>query len=594
MTTIIERLVDVGGEPLSQRVSFSIPRIRETSGGDVAVMVRHHRDLDEDGGLEVDLDPGPVVLHIPGHPPYRLTIPDDPDPVELWPLLEEGLVVDAAPAGQLEAIIDAWLSARVDDIRGDAGRGIDSIDIDDSELVFAMSSGPEERVEVPALSEAVDAATDAVAAKNAAETAASTAVTKAGEAAGSAEAADDAREESVQAADDAQASAGMATGAATAATAKAVEASASAASATNQAGLAGTARSDAEAARDLAAGARDAAAQSAADANQSALDAAAVVTDGVPNASASVKGGIKLAGDLGGTWDAPTVPGLADRATQTWVLGKIADLVDGSPELLDSFAELAAALGNDPNFAATIVTELAGKVGLDDARLTDARTPTTHQHAAGDILSGTLDIARIPTGTSGAQVAAGNHTHTKSAVGLGSVDNTADADKPVSTAVQSALDAKVPTSRTITAGTGLSGGGALSADRSLALSAGTLSSLALADTAVQPAALAAAQQVAVNAQSGATHTLVLADAARAVECTNGASITVTVPTNASVAFPVGTVIEVVQTGAGRVTVAGAGGVTLVSGASLSTRAQWSILTLRKRGTDSWIVAGDMQ
>lgn len=52
----------------------------------------------------------------------------------------------------------------------------------------------------------------------------------------------------------------------------------------------------------------------------------------------------------------------------------------------------------------------------------------------------------------------------KSAVGLPNVDNTSDANKPVSTAMQTALDGKVPTSRTVTAGTGLSGGGALSGD----------------------------------------------------------------------------------------------------------------------------------
>ena len=47
----------------------------------------------------------------------------------------------------------------------------------------------------------------------------------------------------------------------------------------------------------------------------------------------------------------------------------------------------------------------------NDSRLTDARTPTSHTHSAGDIGSGTLDIGRIPTGTSSSTVALGNHTH---------------------------------------------------------------------------------------------------------------------------------------------------------------------------------------
>jgi hypothetical protein len=55
----------------------------------------------------------------------------------------------------------------------------------------------------------------------------------------------------------------------------------------------------------------------------------------------------------------------------------------------------------------------AGKVTEgNDARLTDARTPTAHNHSATEVTSGTLDIARVPTGTSGTTVALGNHDHT--------------------------------------------------------------------------------------------------------------------------------------------------------------------------------------
>jgi len=50
-------------------------------------------------------------------------------------------------------------------------------------------------------------------------------------------------------------------------------------------------------------------------------------------------------------------------------------------------------------------------VRRDDARLTDARTPLAHVHAATDVTSGTLDINRIPTGATGTTVALGNHTH---------------------------------------------------------------------------------------------------------------------------------------------------------------------------------------
>lgn len=50
-------------------------------------------------------------------------------------------------------------------------------------------------------------------------------------------------------------------------------------------------------------------------------------------------------------------------------------------------------------------------VRADDSRLSDARTPTAHNHNADHINAGTLNIARIPIGTSSSQVAAGNHNH---------------------------------------------------------------------------------------------------------------------------------------------------------------------------------------
>jgi hypothetical protein len=61
------------------------------------------------------------------------------------------------------------------------------------------------------------------------------------------------------------------------------------------------------------------------------------------------------------------------------------------------------------------------------------------------------------------------HSVTKSQVGLANVDNTSDADKPVSTAQATALGLKADKATTISAGSGLTGGGDLSANRTLAL-----------------------------------------------------------------------------------------------------------------------------
>lgn len=96
-----------------------------------------------------------------------------------------------------------------------------------------------------------------------------------------------------------------------------------------------------------------------------------------------------------------------------------------------------------------------------------------------------------------------------------------------------------------------------------------------------------------NAQTGTTYTLVLGDELHLVELSNAAAITLTVPTNASVAFAVGTQIHLLQTGAGQVTVAGDVGVTVNGTPGLKLRAQWSKALLIKRATNTWVLTGDI-
>lgn len=98
--------------------------------------------------------------------------------------------------------------------------------------------------------------------------------------------------------------------------------------------------------------------------------------------------------------------------------------------------------------------------------------------------------------------------------------------------------------------------------------------------------------VSVNTQT-ASYTLVLADAGKVVEMNVAGANTLTVPPNSSVAFPVGTIIEVHQYGAGQVTLTPGAGVTLRNPSSLTTRAQYSTVALRKRATDEWVVSGDL-
>lgn len=97
-----------------------------------------------------------------------------------------------------------------------------------------------------------------------------------------------------------------------------------------------------------------------------------------------------------------------------------------------------------------------------------------------------------------------------------------------------------------------------------------------------------------NAQTGTSYTLALTDAAKLVTLTNAAAITLTVPPNSSVAFPIGTQVLLYQGGAGTVTITPGSGVTVNSnGSKLDTNGQYSIAGLIKLATDEWAAFGNL-
>jgi hypothetical protein len=91
--------------------------------------------------------------------------------------------------------------------------------------------------------------------------------------------------------------------------------------------------------------------------------------------------------------------------------------------------------------------------------------------------------------------------------------------------------------------------------------------------------------------SGGSYTLLLTDNGKVVEISGAGAVLV--PTNASVAFPVGAQIVILRTGAGAVNVVGDTGVTVDATPGLNLRAQWSSATLLKRATDTWVLMGDL-
>ncbi|EOY7697762.1 phage tail protein [Escherichia coli] len=100
--------------------------------------------------------------------------------------------------------------------------------------------------------------------------------------------------------------------------------------------------------------------------------AAAINND--PNFSTTMNNVLALKAPLAspaltGTPTAPTAAQTVNNtqiATTAFVKAAIAGLVGSSPEALDTLNELAAALGNDPNFATTVMNALAGKQPLNE------------------------------------------------------------------------------------------------------------------------------------------------------------------------------------------------------------------------------------
>jgi len=102
--------------------------------------------------------------------------------------------------------------------------------------------------------------------------------------------------------------------------------------------------------------------------------------------------------------------------------------------------------------------------------------------------------------------------------------------------------------------------------------------------------------VGINPRT-ASYLLQLTDQSKVVEVNSSSTTYVSIPGNANVAFPVGTYIVVLQTGTGQVIIDGQINVgwTVVINATpgLKARTQWSMITLIKRATNTWVVAGDL-
>ena len=244
-------------------------------------------------------------------------------------------------------------------------------------------------------------------------------------------------------------------------------------------------------------------------------------------------------------------------------------------------------LGNADN------TSDAGKpISTATQSALDGKAAAVHGHAIADVtsLQASLD-AKAPlaspalTGTPTAPTQAQGNNSTRLAT-TAYVD-TLGATKAASshahaiadvTSLQASLDAKAPLASPALTGT-----------PTAPSAAGYTDSAQIATTAQ---VFDTVTTVPENAQPGTTYTLVLGDAGRMVTLNNAAAIALTIPTAAAVAFPVGTRIDILQFGAGQVTVGGS--VTIrSSGGKLKLSGQYSGATLWKRATNEWALIGDI-
>jgi hypothetical protein len=126
----------------------------------------------------------------------------------------------------------------------------------------------------------------------------------------------------------------------------------------------------------------------------------------------------------------------------------------------------------------------------------------------------------------------------------------------------------------VTAGTGITGGG----------TSGTVT--VAFDYSV-------GNQAIENTQTD-SYTLVLSDAGKMITMNKGTANNLTVPPNSSVAFPINSRIDIIQYGAGQTTIVAGAGVTIrSSGAKLKITGQYSGASLWKKGTNEWVLIGDI-
>lgn len=97
-----------------------------------------------------------------------------------------------------------------------------------------------------------------------------------------------------------------------------------------------------------------------------------------------------------------------------------------------------------------------------------------------------------------------------------------------------------------------------------------------------------------NVISATSYSPVLTDSGITIVSTSGTAVTINIETNATTPFPIGTNIDIIQAGAGKITIAPRAGVTVNSlNGFLIVSGQNGVVTLRKYTSDVWFLFGSL-
>ena len=226
-----------------------------------------------------------------------------------------------------------------------------------------------------------------------------------------------------------------------------------------------------------------------------------------------------------------TVSGLAtpsansDAATKAYVDTQVSNLVDSAPGTLDTLNELAAALGDDPNFATTITNSIANKLSLSGGTMTGA------------IAMGTNKITGLGDPTSAQDAATKNYIDTQTTSAGASATAAAASAAAASASATSAATSATSAANSYSAVIGLTGSGILrdmgSITETDTTSSTYLNIATVAASAANSASAAATSATSAAASANAAATSATSATTSATSAANSANAAATSATSAA-------------------------------------------------------------